>query len=32
MCRSRLIDNRIRISASVFNDTQDIDRLIEALP
>ncbi len=26
-----LIDNRIRISASVFNDMQDIDRLIEAL-
>ncbi|MGO9930781.1 MAG: hypothetical protein ACLPV8_03065 [Steroidobacteraceae bacterium] len=27
-----LIDNRLRISASVFNDMQDIDRLIEALP
>jgi selenocysteine lyase/cysteine desulfurase len=26
-----LIDNRVRISASVFNDMQDIDRLIEAL-
>jgi selenocysteine lyase/cysteine desulfurase len=29
--RIALIDNRFRISVSVFNDMQDIDRLIEAL-
>jgi selenocysteine lyase/cysteine desulfurase len=29
--RITLIDNRFRISPSVFNDMQDIDRLIEAL-
>jgi selenocysteine lyase/cysteine desulfurase len=29
--RIALLDNRFRISVSVFNDMQDIDRLIEAL-